>query len=99
MTRSARLLVSMMASGQNCEPVQETMGPLTLPGSTDSRPIVKAGSCSKASIFEASTFGRMKFCSTVKRTSPSEYRSARSATCPHLLDGQPSRRHVHADPP
>mmetsp|Transcript_14512 Transcript_14512/g.41346 ORF Transcript_14512/g.41346 Transcript_14512/m.41346 type:complete len:244 (+) Transcript_14512:83-814(+) len=81
MTRSATVFVSIIAKGQNCAPVHETMGPLTFPGSTANRPIVKAGSCSKASMLSAGTFGNIKFCSTVSRTSPSLYRSARSATC------------------
>merc|ERR1719460_1117408 len=81
MTLSATVLVSMIAKGQNCAPVQETMGPLTFPGSTANRPIVSAGSSSNASILSAGTFGNIKFCSTVSRTSPSLYLSARSATC------------------
>mmetsp|Transcript_9404 Transcript_9404/g.28162 ORF Transcript_9404/g.28162 Transcript_9404/m.28162 type:complete len:202 (-) Transcript_9404:1404-2009(-) len=72
MTRSATDLVSTIASGQNWAPVHETMGPTTLPGSTDRRPSVSAGSARSASTSAAATFGRMRFCSTVMRTSPAE---------------------------
>mmetsp|Transcript_8928 Transcript_8928/g.19450 ORF Transcript_8928/g.19450 Transcript_8928/m.19450 type:complete len:274 (-) Transcript_8928:959-1780(-) len=78
---SAFALVSMSARPQNCEPVHETVLPRMLPGVTDKcLPSASAGSAYRASSFDSCTLGRITFCSTVSRTSPAEYLSARSAS-------------------
>mmetsp|Transcript_40382 Transcript_40382/g.96744 ORF Transcript_40382/g.96744 Transcript_40382/m.96744 type:complete len:375 (-) Transcript_40382:1094-2218(-) len=81
-TISAGPLVSIIARPQNCAPVQLTTLPTMLPGSTERREApLRLGSASNAWSALSSTLGRMTFCSTVSRTSPAEYLSARSAIC------------------
>mmetsp|Transcript_14396 Transcript_14396/g.42331 ORF Transcript_14396/g.42331 Transcript_14396/m.42331 type:complete len:253 (-) Transcript_14396:951-1709(-) len=80
-TRTALCFVSTMPWPQNSEPVQATRPRMRLLAcSTRSLAPTSAGSSSSAFTSPSATFGRMKFCSTVMRTSPSEYLSARSAT-------------------
>mmetsp|Transcript_3449 Transcript_3449/g.11480 ORF Transcript_3449/g.11480 Transcript_3449/m.11480 type:complete len:325 (-) Transcript_3449:906-1880(-) len=80
-TRTARCLVSIMATGQNWLPVHETRPRMMeLACSTRRRPWVRAGSARRASTRSAGTLGRITFCSTVSRSSPPVYSSARSAS-------------------
>mmetsp|Transcript_15887 Transcript_15887/g.42760 ORF Transcript_15887/g.42760 Transcript_15887/m.42760 type:complete len:284 (+) Transcript_15887:617-1468(+) len=79
-TRSARSLVSTRPWPQNCEPVHATRPRRRdISCSTFNRPSVRAGSLRSSSTRSLSTLGRMMFCSTVMRSSPAEYLSARSA--------------------
>mmetsp|Transcript_4892 Transcript_4892/g.20792 ORF Transcript_4892/g.20792 Transcript_4892/m.20792 type:complete len:249 (-) Transcript_4892:1418-2164(-) len=73
----ALFLVSICAKPQNCLPVHATMPATTAPGETVKRE--SRGSARSASTFSAGTSGMMKFCSTVRRSSPEPYMSARSA--------------------
>mmetsp|Transcript_2987 Transcript_2987/g.9959 ORF Transcript_2987/g.9959 Transcript_2987/m.9959 type:complete len:202 (-) Transcript_2987:1865-2470(-) len=76
----AKPLVSMMATGQNWAPVQETVLPLTAPGFKEKFGSVFSASARRAT--GSATDGNMTFCSTVSRISPSPYFSARSARAP-----------------
>mmetsp|Transcript_33522 Transcript_33522/g.99904 ORF Transcript_33522/g.99904 Transcript_33522/m.99904 type:complete len:230 (+) Transcript_33522:529-1218(+) len=81
---SALALVSMSANPQNCAPVQLTRFPSIMPGlAWNLDPAPRTDSFSKSSTRFLSTLGRMAFCSTVSRISPSEYSSARSASSRH----------------
>mmetsp|Transcript_7113 Transcript_7113/g.10820 ORF Transcript_7113/g.10820 Transcript_7113/m.10820 type:complete len:204 (+) Transcript_7113:537-1148(+) len=55
------------------------------PGLALRRAPLRAFSFNKALTLPSSTLGRMKFCSTVKRISPPEYASARSAISRHSV--------------
>mmetsp|Transcript_9388 Transcript_9388/g.34972 ORF Transcript_9388/g.34972 Transcript_9388/m.34972 type:complete len:303 (+) Transcript_9388:1081-1989(+) len=73
----ACFLVSICANPQNCFPGHATIPASTAPGVTVRR--CSSGSARRAESFASGTSGKMKFCSTVRRSSPEPYISAKSA--------------------
>mmetsp|Transcript_10092 Transcript_10092/g.35144 ORF Transcript_10092/g.35144 Transcript_10092/m.35144 type:complete len:217 (-) Transcript_10092:1164-1814(-) len=73
----AFIFVSTIPNPQNWLPVQLTMPSITGPGLAEN--LVSRGSASRAGTTASGTPERMKFCSAVRRMSPSPYDSARRA--------------------
>nr|ACR34389.1 unknown [Zea mays]ACR36823.1 unknown [Zea mays] len=79
-TCSARALVSMMACPQNWLPVHATRPRSSSDGCGERRCRCSSGSASSASSLRLLTLGSTTFCSTVSRSSPVPYSSARRAS-------------------
>ena len=75
-TRHAVCFVSIWLKPQNWLPVQATRPPMRRPGNGVNA--ASSGSASSAATRSVGTPAMMKFCSTVRRTSPLPYASARS---------------------